>query len=484
MKLHTKILIGLMLGAVAGVTVNALVQADVEREVFEVHAAVGPAAGTDGPRAGVGAGFAAATSDLAPWVERVNTYVTGPVGQIFLRLLFMVVIPLVFATLTLGVAGLGDMRKLGRVGAKTFAYFLFTTSLAVTVGLFLVNVVRPGDGLSPEVSQRLVEQFAGDAAQRLEASAARDFGIDTFVNIVTRNPIKSAADLDMLGVIFFSIMFGAALTMIPAAKAKPMLGLLEALAETVSKLIEIAMRLAPYGVFGLIFVTTSRFGWELLQQLAVYVAVVLAGLLIHSLGTLSVVLRLAAGINPLRFWSAIREVVITAFSTSSSNATLPTSLMVAERALRVPPQIGGFVLPLGATMNMNGTSLYEGVTVLFVAQVFGIDLSMIDQLIVIVLSVLTAVGAAGVPGGSIPLLMVMATTVGVPGEGIALILGVDRILDMCRTTVNVSGDLTAACVVARSEGVWSADRMDETVETFESGPMDESPGGRYQPPTL
>jgi len=446
MKLHTKILVGLVLGAIAGVTANVV-------------------------------------AGGAPWIEWVNTYVAGPVGQIFLRLLFMVVVPLVFATLSLGVAGLGDMRKLGRVGAKTLTYFLVTTALAVAVGLALVNTVRPGEGLSPEISRQLVEQFSGEAAERLEQSSARDFGINTFVNIVTRNPVKSAADLDMLGVIFFSIMFGAALTMIPAAKAKPMLSFLEALAETVAKLIEIAMRLAPYGVFGLIFVTTSRFGWDLLQQLAVYVAVVLAGLLIHSLGTLSVILRFAAGLNPLRFWSAIREVVVTAFSTSSSNATLPTSLLVAERTLRVPPQIGGFVLPLGATMNMNGTSLYEGVTVLFVAQVFGIDLSMTDQLVVIVLSVLTAVGAAGVPGGSIPLLMVMATTVGVPGEGIALILGVDRILDMCRTTVNVSGDLTAACVVGRSEGVWRASMMDEEVETFER-PMDESPDGTYRPPTL
>ncbi len=446
MKLHTKILIGLLLGAVAGVTVNL-------------------------------------TAGGAAWVEWINTYVTGPVGQIFLRLLFMVVIPLVFATLSLGVAGLGDMRKLGRVGAKTLSYFLVTTALAVTVGLVLVNVVRPGEGLSPEISGQLVAQYGGEAAQRLEESAARDFGIDTFVNIVPRNPVKSAADLDMLGVIFFSIMFGAALTLIPASKAKPMLAILEALGEAVAKLIDIAMRLAPYGVFGLIFVTTSRFGWDLLQQLAIYVAVVLAGLLIHSLGTLSVILRLAAGINPLRFWSAIREVVITAFSTSSSNATLPTSLLVAERKLRVPPQIGGFVLPLGATMNMNGTSLYEGVTVLFVAQVFGLDLSLTQQLVVIVLSVLTAVGAAGVPGGSIPLLMVMATSVGVPGEGIALILGVDRILDMCRTTVNVSGDLTASCVVARSEGVWRAEMMHEAMETFDRR-MDESPSSTYQPPAL
>jgi DAACS family dicarboxylate/amino acid:cation (Na+ or H+) symporter len=215
------------------------------------------------------------------------------------------------------------------------------------------------------------------------------------------------------------------------------------------------MRIAPYGVFALIFTVTSRFGWELLVHLGLFVGVVLAGLALHCAVTLSLALRFGAGLDPRRFWAAVRTVLLTAFSTSSSNATLPTSLLVAERRLGIPGEIAGFVLPLGATMNMNGTALFEGVAVLFVAQVFGIDLSLGEQVIVIVLSVLTAIGAAGVPGGSIPLLMVMATSVGVPGEGIAIILGVDRLLDMCRTVVNVSGDLTAACVVGRMEGVWS-----------------------------
>lgn len=439
MKLHTKILLALALGAAAGILANV-------------------------------------TAGGAPWVETLNRWVMGPVGQIFLRLLFMTVIPLVFATLALGVAGLGDLRSLGRVGARTLGYFLFTTALAVTLGLFLVNSLRPGEGLPADVSRGLIETYRGDAQERLGASAAEEFGIQTFVDIVPRNPIRAAADTEMLPVIFFAILFGAALTLIPAERAAPMLRVLEALADVVTKLIEIAMKLAPYGVFGLIFVVTSRFGWDLLQQLALYVGVVLGGLAIHCAVTLSLLLRLAAGVAPLRFWSRIREVIVTAFSTSSSNATLPTSLVVAERNLLLPPQVAGFVLPLGATMNMNGTALFEGVTVLFVAQVFGIDLSLGQQLVVVVLSVLTAVGAAGVPGGSIPLLMVMASSVGVPGEGIAIILGVDRILDMSRTVVNVAGDLTAACVVGRWEGVWSPDRLHraETLEAFEE-PIDESP---------
>ncbi len=292
--------------------------------------------------------------------------------------------------------------------------------------------------------------------------------------------------MQMLALIFFSIVFGVALALIPAERAAPMLRVLESLAETVTKIIDLAMRLAPYGVFALIFVVTSTFGWGLLLQLALYVAVVLAGLAIHSAVTLSILVRTLAGLRPTLFWSKIREVAITAFSTSSSNATLPTTLLVAERNLRIPPKIGGFVLPLGATMNMNGTALFEGVTVLFVAQVFGIELTLAKQGMIIVLSVLTAIGTAGVPGGSIPLLMMMATSVGVPGEGIAIILGVDRILDMSRTVPNVAGDLAAACFVARSEGLWHPRDAEagSSVEAFPASALDDSPDNDYDPPAL
>jgi DAACS family dicarboxylate/amino acid:cation (Na+ or H+) symporter len=260
--------------------------------------------------------------------------------------------------------------------------------------------------------------------------------------------------MDLLGVIFFSLVFGAALTLIPEEKARPLVRVLDAVGEVVVKIIDLAMKLAPYGVFGLIFFTTSRFGWGLLRQLGLYVVVVLAGLVIHGTISLSLLVRVLGGLSPRRFWSRIRASIVTAFSTSSSNATLPTNIAVAEAELKIPSQIAGFVLPLGSTMCMNGTALYEGVTVLFLAQVFGVSLDLGTQVIVLVLSVITAVGAAGVPGGSLPLLMVVLATVGVPAEGIAIILGVDRILDMCRTTVNVCGDLTAAVYVARTESDW------------------------------
>ncbi len=424
MKLHTKIVLGLVLGAVAGIAANLL-------------------------------------AGDAVWVRWAADNVARPVGQIFLRMLLMIVVPLVFASIVLGVAGLGDLRKVGRIGGKTLAYFLLSSALSVTLGIVLVNLFQPGVGLAPDVRDRLMATY-GTQAAGMQAGGATRFGIDMFVNIVPRNPIKAAADLDMLGVIFFSVVFGAALTLIPEEKARPVIRLLDAAGEAIVKIIDLAMKLAPYGVFGLIFAVTSEFGWSVLGQLLKYVAVVVGGLLLYAAVGLSGLVRIFGGLSPRLFWSRARASVITAFSTSSSNATLPTNIAVAEQELRIPPKIAGFVLPLGATMNMNGTALYEGVTVLFLAQVFGIGLPLWSQLVVIVLAVITAIGAAGVPGGSLPLMMVVLGVVGAPPESIAIILGVDRILDMCRTTLNVTGDLTAACFVARSEGEWDPKQVGVT----------------------
>ncbi|HXV86049.1 MAG TPA: dicarboxylate/amino acid:cation symporter, partial [Gemmatimonadales bacterium] len=425
-KLHNKIILALFLGAAAGITANQ---------------------------------FAAG----AGWLNWFNNNVANPVGQVFLRMLLMTVIPLVFASLTLGVAGLGDIRRIGRVGTKTVAYFLGSTAIAATLGLILVNIIQPGVGIDPAVRQELLETYRSQA-EGLGANLEGRFGINTFVNIVPRNPVQAAANLDMLAIIFFALMFGTALTLIPAERAKPMIGVLEALGDVVIKIIDIAMKLAPYGVFGLIFFTTSRFGWDLLQSLGLYVAAVLGGLLLHSVVVVSALVRVFGGLNPWLYWKRIRASVATAFSTSSSSATLPTNLAVAEQELGIPPRIAGFVLPLGSTMCMNGTALYEGMTVLFLAQVFGVSLSLGSQVIVVVLAVLTAVGAAGVPGGSLPLIMVVLATVGVPPEGLAIILGVDRILDMARTTVNVASDMSATVYVARAEGGWKPEMAAERGE--------------------
>ncbi len=421
--LHTRILVGLVVGAVVGVACNLMLGG--------THALV----------------------------RAANTYVAGPAGAIFLNLLFMIVVPLVFASITLGVAGLGDLRRVGRIGAKTLGFFLLTTALSVSVGLIAVQLFKPGEHISPTVRSELLDTYAGDAATRIQAAEQSTFGMQTLVNVVTRNPIRSAVELDLLGIIFFGIVFGAAMTLIAAERARVMMGVLQALNDIVLKIVDFAMALAPYGVAGLIFGVTSRFGLALLQPLALYVTVVLLALLVHLTVTYSVLLRLLVRMSPRLFFSRVRAPMVTAFSTSSSNGTLPASIACAEHRLGVPPQIAGFVLPLGATMNMNGTSLFEGVTVLFLAQVFGVSLSLGEQAIVMVMCVVTAIGAAGVPGGSLPLLIGILSMFGIPGEGIALILGVDRILDMARTTVNVTGDLVATVFIGRSEKVWHPDNV-------------------------
>lgn len=414
MKLHTKILLGLALGAIAGV---------LGRQFF----------------------------GDAPWLAWIADNVANPVGQVFLRMLFMIVVPLIFGSVTLGVASLGDLKKIGRVGGKAFAFFFATTALAATIGLTLMNVLAPGKQMDPAVRAGLLEKYGGAAAEKLGGGI--DFGINTFVNIVPRNIVDTMARMDMLGLIFFSIVFGVALTMIPAEKSKPIMDVLDGLVEAVAKIIDFAMNLAPYGVAGLIFTVTASFGTEVLQSLALYVLTVLLGLTLHLLGVIGGIAKFVVGIPYGTFFRKCRTLMITAFSTSSSNATLPENIKTAEEEFGVPKEIASFVLPLGATMNMNGTALFEGMTVLFLAQVFQLGLSIPSQIAVVVLCVITAVGAAGVPGGSIPLLALILTTVGIPAEGIALILGVDRILDMSRTVPNVMGDQLTALWIAKSEGV-------------------------------
>jgi len=380
-------------------------------------------------------------------------HVAQPVGQVFLRMLFMIVVPLVFTSLALGVAGLGDLRRVGRIGAKTLAFFVATTAAAVVLGLFLSNTVRPGDTLDPAVRTALLAEFAPEAAEKTQAAATSGFGVQTFVNIVPRNPLDAAARGDMLGLIFFTLVFGVALTRLPPQAAAPVLRLLEAIGAAVAEMIGFAMRLAPIGVAALIFAVTARFGLDILKSLSLYVMMVLLGLALHQFGVLIVLARVLTGIRPRAFLRRTRLLMITAFSTSSSNATLPTTIRTAQEEFGVPREVAGFVLPLGATMNMNGTALFEGMTVLFLAQVFGVELNLAMQLVVVVMSVLTAIGTAGVPSGSIPLLVVVLGMVGVPGEGIALILGVDRLLDMSRTVPNVTGDLLAALYITRSENL-------------------------------
>jgi DAACS family dicarboxylate/amino acid:cation (Na+ or H+) symporter len=412
--LHTKVLLGLVLGAAAGVASNI---------------------------------FARQSPTLLWLVDNV----AQPLGQIFLRLLFMVVVPLVFASVTMGVASLGDLRRIGRVGVKTLLLFLVTTAVAVCVGITLVDVIRPGDALDPAIRTALMAEYSAQAGEKVAASQETRFGINTLVNIVPRNPLAAAANGDMLGLIFFSLMFGIALTLIAEEAARPVMRVLEGINQAVMVMIGFAMRLAPLGVAGLIFSVTAKFGFDVLKSLGLYVVTVLLALTIHQFGVIGVLARVVLGIRPGSFFSRCRALMITAFSTSSSSATLPTTIRTAEENFGVPREVAGFVLPLGATMNMNGTALFEGVTVLFLAQVFAVSMNLGTQIVVVVMAVVTAIGVAGVPSGSIPLIVMVLGMVGVPPEGIALVLGVDRILDMARTVPNVTGDLLTSLIVARSE---------------------------------
>lgn len=405
--------------------------------------------------------LAGAVAGLATnWIwgptQQVQDFVRNfayPAGQIFLRLIFMVVIPLIFSALVLGVAEMGDIRRLGRVGARTLLFTLVLSSVSVILGVLLVNIVQPGAGLSETEKASLLETL-GKSAEQVPRPPQKE-GLQVFLDLIPDNPLRAMVDAfkgEMLAVMVFSLLIGIAVTLCEREKVEPLLAVLRSVYEVVMRVIGMAMRLAPYGVAALLFSLTARFGLEILRSLAWYVATVILGLALHQFGVYSLVVRFLIGMSPRVFFSRIREVMLTAFSTSSSNATLPVSMRVAEAELGIPRRIGGFVLTVGSTANQNGTALYEGVTVLFLAQFFGADLSIWQQISVVVWSILAGVGTAGIPGGSLPMVGALLVTVGVPWEGIGVILGVDRLLDMCRTTLNVTGDVVAAAWVARSEG--------------------------------
>lgn len=423
LALHSRILIGLAVGVVAGVVVNR-------------------AFGGDHPR-----------------VIWVIDHFTQPVGELFLRLLLMIVVPLVFSSLVVGVAGIGDIRKLGRVGLKSFAYCLVLSAISVVIGLTLANTIRPGNRIDPATKEALKARYATDAtksvADAAKASSATPKPLMAVVQtIVPKNPFAavSSENPNMLHLMFFALIVGIAITLLPVKTTAPLLSVLDAVFQITAKIIEIIMKFAPYAVACLLFNNTARFGLDLLQALGWFVLTVLLGLSLHMFGVYSLSIYFLSRISPLEFFRRIKTVMLTAFSTSSSNATLPTALKVSEENLGVPQQINSFVLTVGATANQNGTALYEGVTVLFLAQLAGVDLTFGQQLMVVYLAILGGVGTAGVPSGSIPFIIGVLVTVGIDPALIAIILGVDRILDMCRTTLNVAGDLTAATYVARSEG--------------------------------
>jgi len=413
MPLHTRILIGLVVGATSGALCRLLF-------------------------------------GDSPLLVDFTTYVSEPFGRLFLRLIFMIVLPLLLSALALGVAGLGDIRTLGRIGWKTFRYTLVATASSVILGLLLVNLFRPGDGLDAETRAMLRHALPAPTSS---IGDSNENPIVRILNaIVPDNPIRAAAQGEMIAFMFFSLMVGVGIALSPADKVAPLVAMLEGVYEVVMQLISLAMRLAPYGVAALLFSLTARFGLTVLKPLLGYMAVVLGGLCFHLFVTYSLFLRYWGGMSPRFFFRQVNEVIATAFSTSSSSATLPTALRVTQEKLGVPRDIASFVLTLGSSANQNGTALFEGVTILFLAQFYGVELSFGSQVLVVLFAVLAGIGTAGVPGGSLPMMVPILQSVGIPGEGIGVILGVDRLLDMSRTVLNVTGDITAAVYVANSEG--------------------------------
>ncbi|MBT8336738.1 MAG: dicarboxylate/amino acid:cation symporter [Gemmatimonadetes bacterium] len=404
---------------------------------------------------GVAAGLVANLLDIGSLVAFFVAI--GQFGDAWIDLITMVVIPLVVASLVVGTASLGDITKVGRIGGKTVVYYLVTTAIAVSIGLVLSNIFLRGDaGMSAEALEGLRGQYLAEGQSRVAMAEQAPGLVEVLRGIIPRNIVEALANFEMLPILFFSIFFGAALSSVPKETRDPVLRFFDGVNEAAMVMIHWIMALAPYAVFALIAAVIAEFGAEVLGGLLVYSLVVVAGLLLHLIITYGAALRFLAGVKPLDFLKKIRAVQLVAFSTSSSNATLPLTIETAEEEVGISNEVSSFVLPLGATINMDGTALYQAVATMFIATVLVGDLTLAAQFTIVLTATLASIGAAGVPSAGIIILIVvlqqaLPPTVD-PAAGIALILGVDRILDMCRTALNVTGDLTAAAVVARSEG--------------------------------
>lgn len=419
MPLHWKIAIGFALGLVLGLV---------------VHYAVG--------------------ADTA-WLQALTKYVTQPFSTLFVSLIFMLIVPLLFSALVVGVSEMGDVRSLGRIGWRTLAMTVVLSTIAVVIGLLLVNIFEPGVGVDPETARQMLIEGAERAQAIVADSVAQPTGMGMLLSIVPQNVVGAASsNASILALMFFALMFGVGIVMSDETPAIATIKRgIDGIFQVSMTLIGLIIRLAPYAVFCFMFNLAALFGWDLLFRLAGYVLVVVAALAIHMFVVYPIALRVAGGYSPLRFFRGVQEAMLMAFSTASSNATLPTALRVADEQLQLPRRVSRFVLTIGATANQNGTALFEGVTVLFLAQFFGVDLSLGQQILVMLVCILGGIGTAGVPSGSLPVVALICAMVKVPPEGIGLILGVNHFLDMCRTTVNVTGDLAVATIVARGEPI-------------------------------
>ena len=409
LPLYTKILIGLLSGVIFGILANQL-------------------------------GF----SDF------VFNYIK-PIGSVFIRLISMVVVPLVFASLLVGTASLNDIRKLGRIGAKTVAYYLCTTAIAISIGLLLANIFRPGTGLSQEAQKKLIQSSSEAVGVQVETVPKKPTVTDILLNIIPTNPVKAFVGGKMLQIIFFALMTGICLSLIGSKRSQPVINFFESVNEVVIQMVHIIMKIAPYGVFALISAVIADFGLGILFILLKYSVVVIVGLVLHVVVIYSLAIKVLGKQKIGTFFRGIRPAQLIAFSTGSSSATLPITMECTEKNLGVSREICSFALPLGATVNMDGTALYQGVSAVFIAQVYGMGLTMGQQLAVVLTATLASIGTAGTPAAGVITLAIVLRSIGVPLEGIAIIMGVERILDTCRSVVNVTGDASCAVVVASSE---------------------------------
>ena len=420
MQLHWQIIIGLLLGLIFGV-VSALM------------------------------GWGQFTTD---WI--------APFGTIFIRLLKFIAIPLVLTSLITGVASLSDLKKLSRIGGKTISIYIITTAISVSIGLVIVNILQPGNKVPYDMQSKLQETYQADASYRADsAQEVKERGpLQLFIDMVPSNFFEAASNnRNMLQIVFIALLIGIGLIQIPKKKSKPVLNLFEGLNDVIIKLVDIIMLIAPLGVFSLIAQTINKVAGndpnqvvELLGALGFYMIAVIIGLIVHMALTYTTLLKFYVKMPLNTFFTGIGPAQLLAFSTSSSGATLPVTMERCEDELGVSEEVSSFVLPIGATINMDGTALYQAVAAVFISQAMGLELDLLDQLTIVLTAVLASIGTAAVPGAGIIMLVIILESIGVPSTGIALILGVDRILDMLRTVVNVTGDATIAVTIAASEG--------------------------------
>lgn len=412
MPLHVKVLIGFALGTVIGLIVHRL--------------------GLQG----------------GELVQGLIYYLAKPFGQIFLNLLFMLVVPLMFSALVLGVAELGDIASLGRLGWRTLLYTASVTGIAVGIGLLMVNLLQPGTHMSPELVQQAMAQYSSKASEIATSGSQLNF-MELVINIVPHNVIAAAADdKQKLGIVFFALMFGIGLVLTPTPATQAFKNTLQGIFEVCMKLIDMVIKLAPYAVACFTFILCANLGWDVITGLSWFVVTVLSALALHMFVVLPLWVRYMGGMPIRKFFAGSQEAMLTAFATASSTATLPVTLRVAEENLKLPRKTSRFVLTVGASANHHGTALFEGITILFLAQVSGMHLGLGQQLLVLVLCILGGIGTAGIPSGSLPVIAMICGVIGLDPAGIAIILGVNTFLDMCRTSLNVTGDLATAVVVA------------------------------------